>query len=404
VQKLAKKTNITISGIDYYRIRKTIGYDKNGQPVRKPFYGESKRDAENKFEEWKKDNYLGIDHINAKTSLTSAMYRWLWDIVKVSGIKSSTFERYEGIYRNYFEDNKFSFSRLEDIQKVTVQNYYNSLFESGKSYSQIKNAHKLLNKFFRYVLSEGYVLKNPCFGINLAVFKDDFEVEGVYDDIEDDLLNEGEIETFSDKELSLIFEKIKNRKLKIIVKLALGTGLRQGEILALNQSDIKNMTVQVTKTLRLIKEYETPTKYEYVLKATAPKSKRSRRRVPIPSNLEKDLTELNKIRNKEKLKLGELYKDNDLLFPSETGTYIECRNLRKSWERALKSAGVPFKKFHSLRHTFATQLLKKGEELLTVSRLLGHTSVKTTEVYAHVVESTKKEAVEKLNSFFVITP
>jgi len=180
----------------------------------------------------------------------------------------------------------------------------------------------------------------------------------------------------------------------------LATGLRQGEILALKQPDITDMTVNVTKTLKSVKVYDDEENYHYELKATKPKSKKSKRKVPLPSGLKKDLVELNKIRNEERLKLGELYKDNDLLFPSSTGEYIDSRNLIRSWKRALDHLGIEYKKFHTLRHTYATQLIKNGAQLITVSRLLGHASIQTTEIYAHVLESTKQNDVEKLNTLF----
>lgn len=88
------------------------------------------------------------------------------------------------------------------------------------------------------------------------------------------------------------------------------------------------------------------------------------------------------------------------MFPSETGTYIDSRNLLRSWQRVFEGIGIPYKRFHSLRHTFATQLIKNGSQLITVSRLLGHSSVKTTEIYAHVLESTKANDVQSLNSLF----
>ena len=81
-------------------------------------------------------------------------------------------------------------------------------------------------------------------------------------------------------------------------------------------------------------------------------------------------------------------------------TYLDINNIRASWKRALIGANIPYKKFHALRHTYATQLIKNGVDLLTVSRLLGHSSIKTTEVYAHTLEETKIEAVQSLNDMF----
>lgn len=393
---MARKTNSTINNNEYYRIRVTIGKDKNGNDIIKNFYGTSKRSAENKKEQWLRDNFLGIDHVNTKDSLSRSMYNWIWDIVKVSGIKATSFERYEGIYRNYVENEEIGHLRLEDIQKVTIQRYYTSLHNKGKSYSQIRNAHKLINMFFRYAVTEGFILRNPCAGISLEQYK---EVETV-EDLDKFFEDEGEYETFSENEIKVLLDGIINDKLRILVKFALGTGLRQGEILALRKSDIKGSIVQVTKTIALTKTYEDPDNYSYETLITRPKTDKSIRRVPIPTSLKKDLAELNTIRIEEKFKLGELYKDNNLLFPSETGTNIDSRNLQRSWRRSFNNLDIPYKKFHALRHTYATQLLKNGADLITVSRLLGHGSIQTTEIYAHVLESTKIENTESLNILF----
>lgn len=389
---MAVKTNVTINGIEYYRLRKTIGKDKKGKDIIKPFYGKSKKDAERKYDQWKKNNAMGL-RITEKQSLSMAMHIWLWQIEKVSGNSGGTFMRYEGIYRNYIEESDLGYMILDEIEKLTVQQHYNKLHEEGKTFSQIRNLNKLLSKFFRYCEEEGYLLRNPCKGIKFNAYKNE------EDELDEDE-EEGKIETFSNEEINKIVNDIPNKKLRIIARFALGTGLREGEILALTKDDVSETKVSVNKTLKLVKVYDSPDEHHYELKTTKPKTKKSRRKAPIPPKLKNDLVELNRIRNTEKLKLGELYQDNNLLFPSETGTYIDSRNLLRSWERALKQIGVPYKKFHALRHTFATQLLKNGADLLTVSRLLGHASIKTTEIYAHVPDETKASEAEKLNALF----
>jgi len=69
--------------------------------------------------------------------------------------------------------------RLEDIQRINIQKYYNDLYEKGKTYSQIKNAHKLINMFFKYAVIEGYLLRNPCEGISLDQYKEEETIEGL---------------------------------------------------------------------------------------------------------------------------------------------------------------------------------------------------------------------------------
>lgn len=281
---------------------------------------------------------------------------------------------------------------LVDIyKKLAIQKYYNHLQDDGKSYSQIKNLHKLLNKFFNYAESEGYVIKNPCKGLKIPKSNED-EIE------EEDKI----IETFSQNEIKILTEKLGHIKLRYIVMFAMLTGCRQGEILALEEKDIiNNSVVKINKTLRSIKVYDNEKKYHYELKTTKPKTKTSRREVPIPDILKPELKKLKKLIAEEKLKLGALYKENKLLFPSQTGTYIDAKNLQRSWKRALDNANIPYRKFHALRHTYATKLFEKGVNIVTVSKLLGHSTIKTTEIYTHVLENVKKEEVQVLNEFFL---
>ncbi|HHZ02019.1 MAG TPA: site-specific integrase [Tissierellia bacterium] len=152
--------------------------------------------------------------------------------------------------------------------------------------------------------------------------------------------------------------------------------------------------------MRTSKIFDRDGNYHYELKVTKPKTKASRREVPLPAALKPELKKLEILVAEEKLKLGEAYTNNTLLFPSQTGTYIDAKNLQRSWKRALEKANLPYRKFHALRHTYATTLFEKGVNIVTVSKLLGHSTIKTTEIYTHVLEDVKKEEVQVLNEFF----
>lgn len=383
------KTNVSINGYDYAKVYLYLGRDEKGNPVHKAFYGSTKTEAENKKKQYVKDLEAGLNPDLGNQSLSQAMYSWLWDIEKRSGNKSSTFERYEGIYRNYVRNANIGLLKLSDIKKLAIQKYYNYLQDEGKSYSQIKNLHKLLNKFLGYAEIEGYIIKNPCKGLKIQ--KDD----------EDEIEEEDKvIETFSQNEIKILTERLGHSKLRYIIMFALFTGCRQGEILALEEKDIKNNIIKISKTLRNVKVYDSEKEHHYELKATKPKTRTSRREIPVPDILKPELKKLKKLATEEKLKLGALYNENKLLFPSQTGTYIDAKNLQRSWKRALERYNIPYRKFHALRHTYATALFEKGVNIVTVSKLLGHSTIKTTEIYTHVLENVKKEEVQVLNEFF----
>lgn len=173
---------------------------------------------------------------------------------------------------------------MSEIKKLAIQKYYNELKDSGKSNSQIANLHKLLNKFFGYAELEGYLIKNPYKGLKIP--KDD----------EDEIEEEDKvIETFNNDEIKTLIESIGIKKLKYIIMFALLIGLRQVEILALNRKDILNnkTIVRVNKTLKTAKVFGTNgEKNSYEIKVTNPKSKASRREVPLPETLKSELRKL----------------------------------------------------------------------------------------------------------------
>lgn len=381
--------NTEINGYKYNRKTLVVGHDSEGVPIVKQFYGKTQREAEEKRDKYKQLMDSGINPDLGSLSLENAMSDWLWNIERYSGNKTSTFERYEGIFRNYVEGSMISNIQVSQVNKLIVQKYYNEFLESGKTISFVKQLHKLLSKFFRYALSEGYILRNPLFGLKLPKTH------------EEEIVEHGEeIDTFSDEEVKQIIDSLDNVKLKYIILFAVLTGARMGEILALKKKDIKDGVVKINKSIRKVRVYSDKENYTYQYKVTRPKTESSRREVPLPDKLIAELKNLDILVKEERLRLGPAYENNDLLFPSITGTYIDDKNLRRSWKRALSSSGVEYKKFHALRHTYATRMIENGVELLTVSRLLGHSSIKTTEVYAHTLEDTKIEAVKTLDSMF----
>lgn len=93
---------------------------------------------------------------------------------------------------------------------------------------------------------------------------------------------------------------------------------------------------------------------------------------------------------------------SDYVFTTSSGSLIDVTNLSHAWEHLLKKCKLPHKKFHALRHTFATKLFENEVALKTVSELLGHSSIDmTANTYTHVIPKQKSDAVEKLNYIFV---
>jgi integrase len=154
------------------------------------------------------------------------------------------------------------------------------------------------------------------------------------------------------------------------IRLAIYTGVRIGELCALQWKDIdfERGVLKVTKTVQRISHLTDKRKSAVMI--TAPKSDTSVREIPLPVFV---LDELRRIRGF----------DNAYIV-SGSEKIIEPRCFTNRYKSVLKKAGVPSKKFHSLRHTFATNALQQGFDVKTLSEILGHSGANVTmRVYLH---------------------
>lgn len=182
--------------------------------------------------------------------------------------------------------------------------------------------------------------------------------------------------------------------------LALGSGLRIGELLGLKWNDInfENKELKISRSIKRVKCFDENSDTKTKIIEQLPKTKYSIRTIPLPEVIINELKRHKNIILKERLKAGEIYKDNDLVFPNEIGGYIDARNLTKRYKRVLSRANIPYRKFHALRHTYATRLFENGVSLKVIQVLLGHSSMEiTANIYTHVLPDEKVRAVDVLD-------
>ncbi len=391
VIKMAVKTNYKKNGKEYYRVTATIGKKSNGNSIRKEFYGKNKKEAEQKRDEYLRNIANGLNTDYKSTKLVPLMELWLVEVIKPSNkVKESTFECYESIFRNYIKTAPFAYYKLNDIKSIMIQKYYNTLFEKGKSSNIIREINLKLNSFFVHAVNQGYMLKNPT-------EKKRITIPGLSEK------KKREIETFSDEEIKIIKDNAENYQYGMLILFALGTGMRQGELLGLKWKylDLNKKIVTVIYTVKIVTEIPRNGKRKTELKMYTPKTKSSIRTIPIPNALIPKLKQ-HKIKEKEKcLKYGINFSDENFVFTNLFLNPIRPNNIIVSFQRFLTKTNIPVRKFHTLRHTYATQLFKSGAELLTVSKILGHTNLETTKIYTHVSDKQKEDAVNKLNKIFI---
>ncbi|WP_282804671.1 tyrosine-type recombinase/integrase [Clostridium tetani] len=364
----------------FYRLR-----HKN---LRKPrdLYGTTVKELDKKVKMLTKE--LDDNISNNKEYLGLFFEHWLYNTHMVNK-KDSTKERYDSIYRNYIKESTIYDIKLNELVPSDIQEYYNDLLISGKSIASIRNLNKLIAPCIRYAYDSNRIIKD--FSRAIVIPKDK----------EDDKLNKvNDVQPFSLEEQLKFIEAIKGHELEMLFLTALDTGLRQGELFALtwNDIDFNSRCIRVNKSFKSIRNISTG-KYEGVVQT--PKTNKSIRLVPIPVHLIDKLKQYRLHQKALQLKMANLYQDNTLVFCNKFGKYLDSSNILKKFKKILNANELQDRKFHDLRHTYATRLFELGEEPKTVQTLLGHSNISITlDTYTHVLDSLKVKAISKLDDLY----
>jgi integrase len=191
-----------------------------------------------------------------------------------------------------------------------------------------------------------------------------------------------ELRPLSREQVRSFLDGIRGDRLEALYVTALGTGLRQGELLALRWQDLDfdRRELSVRHTLARFTRELAPTKTE-----------RSRRTLRLPQRVVRALTA-----HREQQRVVPL---SGLVFTSQAGAPLQSVNVTRDLQRHLRRLGLPHQRFHDLRHAFATLALEAGEDLGVVSRILGHTTLATTaDIYAHLTPAMLDRAAERMDA------
>ena len=187
-------------------------------------------------------------------------------------------------------------------------------------------------------------------------------------------------------------------QLKVLFTLAIYSGLRKGEILALKWEDVdfENNTVAVTKAAAMVKG-------EQIVKV--PKTRNSYRVVSIPHSVTEKLRKLQLEQTRYRLSVGDYWQGEGWVFTQDDGRMMNYSTPYKSLQDILshynagkaESDKLPMIPFHGLRHTTATLQIAAGTDVRTVSSIMGHRETSTTmNIYAHNLKTAEQEAVNRV--------
>lgn len=267
--------------------------------------------------------------------------------------------------------------RREDVIAIL-----DNMEERNYSYSSCKKAYELINGCYKYLLSIRAIDYNPIAGIIVSKkHKKPISAPTTYTvDELFQIMKELEMRT-SDGNYKYVCAPV--------VRLGLNTGMRIGELLALRWENVQlgdKNTIKVCEHLVMIKNK--PCIIEGAKTSTGVRT------ISLNTHAQALL---------EELKKG-VSAPSGLVFRSKTGTPLRYNTVRRSWKKALNNAGIDPSKIHglhSIRHTFASALISRAEDVKKVSELLGHSSVRITyDIYTHFLPSDLDSTVRVMDDIF----
>lgn len=322
---------------------------------------EAEKDVAKKITELNEGTFIEPSKITLKEYLNS------WLEIKSMSIEESTHACYL-TYINTHIIPSIGTIALPKLNVMHIQKCYKTAINKGMANNSILLMHRILKTALNLAVKQNVISRNPAALAEIPKRE------------------KAPIQTWTEEEVKKFLLHSQETRYHIGCLLAITTGMRLGEVLGLRWQDVdfENHTVTINQT----------SGHDDKIKKTA-KTNSSKRTIPVPIETIEALKKHRITINKEKLRFGAAYQDQDLINCNEFGNVFRKDSFRRQFIKIIKNAGIKQIKFHDLRHTHATLLLKQGVNPKIISERLGHTDISITlSVYSHVLPNMQEEAVK----------
>ena len=328
---------------------------------RRTLYGKTRQEVAAKLSKALADREGGLTFDAGSLTVGEYLARWLSHSVQDT-VSQKTYERYESIVRVHLSP-ALGRIRLKTLTPDHVRGLYREKLDSGLAPRSVLHIHRTLSKALKQPTDDGLIPRNAAASVKPPQARRE------------------EMQPLSRDQVRMFLDTVKGDRMEALYILAVTSGLRQGELLALKWEDVDlegtNPTLEVRRSLS-----ETRGRRSFV----TPKSGRGRH-LRLSKRAAGALRGHRKRQLEERVRKAGLWEDHGLIFPSEVGTPMSGRNLYRAFKIRVKRASLPQTlRFHDLRHTCATLLLRQGVNPKFVQELLSHAHISLTlNTYSHVL-------------------
>ena len=318
-----------------------------------------------------------VDPGNIKVS--EYLERWLRHVEPKTSAK--THERYSEIVRLAITP-ALGTIKLAKLAPLHIQAFYGDALSSGHvkrktglSARTVLHYHRILFQSLKQAVRWRLLSNNPA------------------DAVEPPVPEQKEMTALDEDQTVTLIEKVKDHAFYIPVLLAVTTGMRRGEVLGLRWCDVDldRATLSVTQTLEKTRDGG--------LRFKQPKTKKSRRTITLPSMTVDALRKHRANQAELYLGIGVGWNEQGLVCTKLAGEPINPNTLTSGFANFVKRLDIPKVRFHDLRHTHATQLLKEGIHPKVVQERLGHATIAVTlGLYSHVMPGMQEDAALRVDT------
>jgi len=338
----------------------------------------AKRDAERELRDLLHSLEVGSYVKSSRITLGQWLEQWCQSYVAMH-CSARTAESYQSEVRRHLTP-FLGRILLTQLQPQHLQNYYSQALTKGRTDGKGGLAARTVQYHHR-ILSEAlsHAVKMGLLGRNIAKAVDPPRVE------------RKNMATLVLEDIPKFLEATQGTPYYILFYTALYTGMRLGELLGLRWCDIDLDMASLSVVQALYKR-------SGVCKMVEPKSSGSRRRIALSPSLVLTLRQYRVDQQVQRILIGEPMADSDLVFSHPDGKPLDPGVVSHTFAKVLRKAGLPHIRFHDLRHTHATLLLKAGIHPKIVSERLGHANIGITlDTYSHVLPGLQERAAESFD-------
>lgn len=336
-------------------------------------YGRTEKEAWDKLQKALNDLKQGRVTVTTKLTVKEYLENWLENAHRLK-LRPSSIQKYRSVLRAHINP-AIGHLKLSSLTRQHIQAFYAQKVDEHLKPKTVKVIHTVLSRALKDAVRDEILARNVCEHVTLP------------------RMNVYEAHAFTQEECQRLIDVARIGHLWPLLLVAIVTGARRGELLALRWDDID----MATGVVRLHRTADRLVGLGWVENET--KTVHGMRSVQLPQVAIDALVEQRAYI--EELSKSSFWHGHDLVFPGRFGNYMDGSALLKRLKTLLVRAGLPAARFHDLRHSTATLLLASGVNPKVVQELLGHSNISVTlGMYGHVLPNMQKDVRDKMDDMF----